>query len=592
MSSHREAPEISKDPAADNTDVYAFVSPDKPDTVTLIANYLPFQSPQGGPNFYEFSDDVLYEIHISNGGDAKADVTYQFRFKTTIRNPNTFLYNTGPIANITDTAWNRPQTYSVSRMVWNQKPVVLASNLPVPPVNVGVRSTPELQEVGRPGDPPDQGWPQGVRRSARRGVLRGPGQHLRPRRTATVQPRAPDPVGRCQRSQRHWWAERALDRHPGPDHGPHPGWDQADQGCRRQVDDRRVGLGQPQGRVDPRRQRQDQLGRPLCPGVTAREPSVQRGHRADGPEGCVERRRSERRLGVHRAGQQARVGRPAAGALPGCVPQSGGVHEAPSGSECDPDDRNPDRCGRRFPELHRARRKRTCCGSMWPCHRRRAPIRSDWSRGMPPDSPTAAGCSTTSSLWSCVPLPVSPFRWWIRRSLRMPRRRPSRTAPPTPTGRTSSSSRTSRRRLVATRRCPERVQREFTFRPPVAAGRAGVPRGEPARRPRPGHAGDRYRHGGAHSERSRGARRSGDRDPPVWTRAQRRSTGWARHTATGITTITNITSTRRMSQSFRGRFRTATSSTVRSSPTSTRASTRCGCCPRGRRCRCMSAPAR
>lgn len=147
MSSHREAPEISKDPAADNTDVYAFVSPDKPDTVTLIANYLPFQSPQGGPNFYEFSDDVLYEIHISNAGDAKPNVTYQFRFKTTIRNPNTFLYNTGPISNITDTAWNRPQTYSVSRQVWNQKSVVIASNLPVPPVNVGVRSTPDYQQL-------------------------------------------------------------------------------------------------------------------------------------------------------------------------------------------------------------------------------------------------------------------------------------------------------------------------------------------------------------------------------------------------------------------------------------------------------------
>ncbi|MDQ1740696.1 MAG: hypothetical protein QOE53_2348, partial [Pseudonocardiales bacterium] len=61
MSSHREAPEVSKDPVADNTDVYAFVSPDRPDTVTLIANYIPMQQPYGGPNFYEFGDDVLYE---------------------------------------------------------------------------------------------------------------------------------------------------------------------------------------------------------------------------------------------------------------------------------------------------------------------------------------------------------------------------------------------------------------------------------------------------------------------------------------------------------------------------------------------------
>ena len=87
MSSHREAPEISKDPVADSTDVYAFVSPDQPDTVTLIANYIPLQSPAGGPNFYEFGDDVLYEIHIDNNGDGRPDITYQFRSTTVLRDP-------------------------------------------------------------------------------------------------------------------------------------------------------------------------------------------------------------------------------------------------------------------------------------------------------------------------------------------------------------------------------------------------------------------------------------------------------------------------------------------------------------------------
>src|SRR6476661_7865209 len=144
MSSHREAPEISKDPVADNTDVYAFVSPDQPETVTLIANYIPFQNPQGGPNFYEFADDVLYEIHISNGGHAHSDVIYQFRFHTKVRNPNTFLYNTGPISSITDPNWNRPQYYSVRRCERGKNAQVLASNLTVPPVNVGVRSTGKL----------------------------------------------------------------------------------------------------------------------------------------------------------------------------------------------------------------------------------------------------------------------------------------------------------------------------------------------------------------------------------------------------------------------------------------------------------------
>src|ERR1700749_2085423 len=111
MSSHREAPESAKDPVADSTDVYAFVSPDKPGTVTLIANFIPFELPDGGPNFNEFADDVLYEIHISNNGDAQPDISYQFRFSTVIRNPDTFLYNVGPISSPPDPNWNRPQTY-------------------------------------------------------------------------------------------------------------------------------------------------------------------------------------------------------------------------------------------------------------------------------------------------------------------------------------------------------------------------------------------------------------------------------------------------------------------------------------------------
>jgi hypothetical protein len=142
MSSHREAPEISKDPVADGTDVYAFVSPDRPDTVTLIANFIPLQKPDGGPNFYEFGDDVLYEIHVANRGKAEPDVTYQFRFHTKIRNKKTFLYNTGPINDISDPTWNRPQFYSVT-LVRDGKSRTLAKGLACPPVNVGKRSTPD-----------------------------------------------------------------------------------------------------------------------------------------------------------------------------------------------------------------------------------------------------------------------------------------------------------------------------------------------------------------------------------------------------------------------------------------------------------------
>jgi hypothetical protein len=101
-SSHREAPVISDDPAADNTDVYAFVSPDKPDTVTIIANYIPFEDPAGGPNYYRFDPTVLYELNVDNSGDARDDVTYQFRFETAVGNPNTFLYNTGQVTSPSD----------------------------------------------------------------------------------------------------------------------------------------------------------------------------------------------------------------------------------------------------------------------------------------------------------------------------------------------------------------------------------------------------------------------------------------------------------------------------------------------------------
>jgi Domain of unknown function (DUF4331) len=142
MSSHREAPEISKDPVADSTDVYAFVSPDKPDTVTLIANYVPLQEPAGGPNFYEFGDDVLYQIHIDNDGDGRADISYEFRFRTEFQIPDSFLYNTGPITSLTSPNWNRRQFYDVS-VTSHQSQRTLGTGLACPPCNIGPRSTPD-----------------------------------------------------------------------------------------------------------------------------------------------------------------------------------------------------------------------------------------------------------------------------------------------------------------------------------------------------------------------------------------------------------------------------------------------------------------
>ena len=101
-SSHREAPLVSADPQIDTTDVWAFVSEDRPDTVTLIASWIPFEEPAGGPNFYAWGDGVRYDLNIDNDHDAKPDLTYRWLFASHYRNPNTFLYNTGPVTSLDD----------------------------------------------------------------------------------------------------------------------------------------------------------------------------------------------------------------------------------------------------------------------------------------------------------------------------------------------------------------------------------------------------------------------------------------------------------------------------------------------------------
>jgi hypothetical protein len=140
-SSHREAPLISGDPQADHTDVYAFVSPDNPDTVTLIASFIPFEDPAGGPNFYRFGDNVLYEIKIDNNGDGVEDITYQLRFTSQVVNPNTFLYNTGPIGSLDDTKRNMYQTYTLTR-IDNGRTSLTAGPMRTMYDNVGPASAP------------------------------------------------------------------------------------------------------------------------------------------------------------------------------------------------------------------------------------------------------------------------------------------------------------------------------------------------------------------------------------------------------------------------------------------------------------------
>ena len=134
-SSHREAPLISEDPTADNTDVYAFVSPDKPDTATIIANWIPGEDPAAGPNYYTFSPSARYDIYIDQNGDGKPDATYAFRFKN---QPSQFFLG------------NTQQSYTVTKVA-GKRSTVVGSGLLTPPDNIGPRSTPDYASLAAKG---------------------------------------------------------------------------------------------------------------------------------------------------------------------------------------------------------------------------------------------------------------------------------------------------------------------------------------------------------------------------------------------------------------------------------------------------------
>jgi Domain of unknown function (DUF4331) len=135
----------------------------RPDTVTIITNYIPLEAAAAGPNFYEFGDDVLYSIHVSNSGSALPDITYEFRFETRVRNENSFLYNNGPITSLDDPHFNRRQFYSVTKVRGSRdtgatvgkpgrhdpKPEVIGRNLASPPCNVGPHSTPNYAPLAQ-----------------------------------------------------------------------------------------------------------------------------------------------------------------------------------------------------------------------------------------------------------------------------------------------------------------------------------------------------------------------------------------------------------------------------------------------------------
>lgn len=145
-SSHREAPLISNDPLADNTDLYAFRSPDDPNKVTIIANYVPLQLPQGGPNYYSFGENIRYEIHIDNNLKTKGDdIVYRFTFNKTNEDPTTFF-------NIRLGKQNLKTTYTMERsMDGGKKFQTIIKNGVVPPPNIGPRSIESAVGLGETG---------------------------------------------------------------------------------------------------------------------------------------------------------------------------------------------------------------------------------------------------------------------------------------------------------------------------------------------------------------------------------------------------------------------------------------------------------
>jgi len=160
-SSHREAPLTSLDPTADNTDVYAYVANDAQDAVTLVSNWVPFEDPAGGPNFYRFDDRAHYYINVDNTGDGKPDIRYLFQFTTRTIDPNSFLYAKPTVDSIDSPNLNVQQSYSVTKETWNGDKMrssnVVANDVPVAPNNVGPKTMPNYGALADQAIKPVQG---------------------------------------------------------------------------------------------------------------------------------------------------------------------------------------------------------------------------------------------------------------------------------------------------------------------------------------------------------------------------------------------------------------------------------------------------
>jgi Domain of unknown function (DUF4331) len=161
-SSHREAPNILKDPTADNTDVYAYTAPDAPGSLTVVANWIPLADPAGGPNFFPLDEDARYYVKIDNSGDGREDVAYRWDFKTRFRNPNSFLYAAPTVDSVNDPDLNLVQTYDLYKEEYNSsgrvvKSRLIADNAPVVPDNIGPKTMPNFAQVEAGGVTPLKG---------------------------------------------------------------------------------------------------------------------------------------------------------------------------------------------------------------------------------------------------------------------------------------------------------------------------------------------------------------------------------------------------------------------------------------------------
>jgi hypothetical protein len=157
-SSHREAPAIAGQPQYDNTDLYAWVDPNTPGKVSLVANWIPFEEPGGGPNFYPWATDARYDINIDNDDDAKPDVIYRWNFRNS-RSPKpsdsftgngTFLTNNGPVTSLKDKNLLFRQTYDLQRITVRKGPDkvrTVLDNAPVAPSHAGDASMPDYKSL-------------------------------------------------------------------------------------------------------------------------------------------------------------------------------------------------------------------------------------------------------------------------------------------------------------------------------------------------------------------------------------------------------------------------------------------------------------